>query len=472
MTTPSPIEATLVLTQGQYEEIAAATTHELESAAALLGSVLQTPEVVKFLVTDVVWVPQEAYLRRHREGLSIASFGYVPALANAAERGLSALWFHTHPGPDGWPIPSPFDRIVDGELESVFRIRTGSDFYGHVVASPRPHSIAFSGALDDTRSAWTMTRVVAVGSRLVVVPACNASGQDTTSGPHDAEDLFSRNVAAFGGAVQSTLGQLRVAVVGAGGTGSSVAEQLVRLGVRNLLLVDPDDLEESNVTRVYGSTPGDVGAAKVDVLAAHLRRIAPEVEVSTIAGSVNTMDVARRVSGRDVVFGCTDDNSGRMVLARLAFYARALVIDCGVLLSTDSAGRLSGIDGRVTTMRPGAACLLCRGRIDLARAAAEQMSHEQHQRLAAEGYSPQLPGVQPAVVPFTTMVAAQAVTELLEALTGFGPPDQGTEVLLRVHDREVSTNAVAPRPGHFCHPDSAAVECAGHGPFLGKMWPA
>lgn len=50
--------------------------------------------------------------------------------------------------------------------------------------------------------------------------------------------------------VQQTLGALRVGIVGCGGTGSAVAEQLVRLGVPHLTLIDADTLTESNVTRV------------------------------------------------------------------------------------------------------------------------------------------------------------------------------------------------------------------------------
>jgi len=55
--------------------------------------------------------------------------------------------------------------------------------------------------------------------------------------PHIAP-LFDRSVRAFGADIQAALGDLRIAVIGAGGTGSAVAEQLVRLGVRHLTLID------------------------------------------------------------------------------------------------------------------------------------------------------------------------------------------------------------------------------------------
>jgi molybdopterin/thiamine biosynthesis adenylyltransferase len=461
----SRMVGTVVVSDDQFADLVAAAAAPLEVAAVILGAVHRVPGGVRFLVSDIRWVPDNAYVERRNDGLTVSSDGYVAALGEAEERGLAALWFHTHPHVEGRPTPSKHDDAVDDQLSEVFKLRTSSGLYGTLIVSPRRTGVAFTGTLTEDTHNVSFTRMVVVGERLRILAAYN-NNLGTRRG--EAE-LFSRNVAAFGGAVQEALGSLRVAVVGAGGTGSAVAEQLVRLGVRHLLVADPDALEESNTTRVYGSTPGDVGRDKVEVLGAHLRRIAP-AHITGMADSVNSEDVARAVAGCDVVFGCTDDNSGRMVLARLAAYARVIVIDCGIQLSTDADQNLSGIDGRVTTMRPGAACLICRDRIDLPRAAAEQMTHEEHQRLAGEGYAPALPGVQPAVVAFTTMVASQAVTELLDLLTGFGPTPRPTEVLLRVHDREVSTNTAAPRPGHFCDPEVRAVEQIAAEPFLGKVW--
>ncbi len=104
------------------------------------------------------------------------------------------------------------------------------------------------------------------------------------------------------------------------------------------------------------------------------------------------------------------------------------------------------------------------------RAAAEQMSAAEQRRLAAEGYAPALGRVEPAVVTFTTSVAAQAVTELIERFVGFGPSPRPSEVLLRAHDREISTNIVAPNPGHYCDPSAGMLGAATIHPFLDLAW--
>ena len=244
----------------------------------------------------------------------------------------------------------------------------------------------------------------------------------------------------------------------------------MRLGVRHLRLFDPDTLTAHNLTRVFGAFPKDVGAPKVNVSATHVGRIAPDAEVIPTQAKITLESTAKLLLDADVVFGCTDDNAGRLVLSRIASYLLTPVIDCGVLLSSGRGGELVGIDGRVTVLTPGAACLVCRNRIDLQRAAAEMLAPDEYRRLADEGYAPALPGAEPAVVAFTTQVAAAAVGELLERLIHYGPEPVPTEILLRAHEREISTNDQDPRDGHYCHPGTRKLGLGVTEPFLEQTW--
>jgi hypothetical protein len=86
----------------------------------------------------------------------------------------------------------------------------------------------------------------------------------------------------------------------------------------------------------------------------------------------------------------------------------------------DSAdGVLRGIFGRVTTLFPGEACLFCRGRVTAAAIALEALDPVERRARAAERYVPELDENDPAVITFTTAVAAQGITEMLHRLTGF-----------------------------------------------------
>ena len=79
-------------------------------------------------------------------------------------------------------------------------------------------------------------------------------------------------------------------------------------------------------------------------------------------------------------------------------------------------------------------------------------------------------GIEPAVVAFTTQVAAAAVAELLERLVHYGPEPAPTEILLRTHDREVSFNDQYPRDGHYCHADRGKLGIGDTTPFLEQTW--
>lgn len=458
--------ATLVLHDAIAAELRAAAELPVETGGVLLANMVDTASGdVRLLADAVRWVPDAAYRRRTADEMLIVSEGYVPALGEAGDRGLMPIWLHTHPGKQGIPLRSRYDVTVDRQLADLFRLRADVSAYAMLIVSPRMEGLAFSGALEGEDGARRpIDRVWQVGDRWRLTRA-----EDSGLGP--LPDIFDRNVRAFGPSIQSMLGDLRVGMIGAGGTGSAVCEQLVRLGVRKLLIVDADVLSDSNVTRVYGSTPADVGRPKVEVLRDHLLRIAPDLDCEVLCSMITLRPAAQRLADCDLVFGCTDDNAGRLVLSRLASFLLTPVIDVGVLLSSDAEGRLTGIDGRVTTLSPGTACLVCRNRIDLARAAAEMLTPEERKRREDEGYAPALGGREPAVVAFTTSVAAAAVGELLERMIGYGPEPRPSELLMRWHEREISTNTALPRAGHYCDPLSGKWGQGARSPYLGQVWP-
>ena len=455
---------TVVLPDRMAEDLFDAATRDVETGCVLLARRVETPGGdLRLLARAVHWVPDNAYLRREATRLSIASHGYVPALAAANADGSIPIWLHTHPGDDATPRPSRYDEVVDQQLADLFRLRAESPLYGALVLARPSGRPAFAGHVESETGRAEIDRLWVTGRRFALM----SSWLSDVTEPHER---FDRNIRAFGGAIQQVLRDLRVAVVGCGGTGSAVIEQLVRLGVSRFRLFDPDILTAGNLTRVYGSYPESVGVPKVDAMSAHIHRIAPDSEVIATQAKITVESAARLLVDADVIFGCTDDNAGRLVLSRIASYLLTPVIDCGVLLTSGVGGQLTGIDGRVSLLAPGAACLVCRNRVDLRRAASEMLTPAERRRLADEGYAPALPDPEPAVVAFTTNVASAAVGELLERLVHYGPDPVPTEILLRAHEREVSTNDEQPRAGHYCHPEAGKLGLGITEPFLEQAW--
>lgn len=282
--------------------------------------------------------------------------------------------------------------------------------------------------------------------------------------------VFDRQIRAFGPAGQRVLGRLRVGIVGAGGTGSAVFEQLVRLGVGEILIIDPDVINDdgSNVTRVYGSAMADIGRPKADLADRNADRIGLGTKVTAIKGTINDEATARLLTGCDVIFGCTDDNRGRVTLGRIATWYLIPIIDMGVKL-TSTDGTLHGIEGRITVIQPGGGCLQCRGRINAAALQSEVLTPVERAQRVDEGYATGLEDRDPAVIAFTTGVAALAVSELLHRTFGLdGEPPSG-ELIVQFHRREIRRNTRPAQPGHWCI-DPEHLGAGDTAPFLGTTW--
>ncbi|HHW62062.1 MAG TPA: tRNA threonylcarbamoyladenosine dehydratase [Syntrophomonadaceae bacterium] len=95
-------------------------------------------------------------------------------------------------------------------------------------------------------------------------------------------DWDTRTRALLGDQAMEKLQRSRVAVIGLGGVGSYAAEALVRCGVGNMLLVDPDRIEASNLNRQLPALQSTIGLYKVDVLQQRFRDIAPGVQVEVL----------------------------------------------------------------------------------------------------------------------------------------------------------------------------------------------
>lgn len=480
------VPVTVAITATAFEQLICWLDDMAETAGVMLLRATQAQErdgQVTVVVRDVWPVDLAQYEQREPLGLSIRSSGWMPGLARAAARGDLFGFVHTHPGPLADPAPSRRDLQVDHVLHDAARTRLDDDRYLGLIVSGTREKPWISGRFHVSGQVLPVTRVRVAGDRLIIVNAHvepvliqHAQDKDQTDDAREGTaakglDLYDRQIRAFGRDGQAMIGSLQVGVVGAGGTGSAVAVQLARLGVRHLVLVDPDRFEATNVTRVHGGTLNDVGKLKVDVLADHLRSLGLDCHVIAVRGDVRDEKVMRSLIHSDVVFGCTDDHAGRSRLSRLPNRMLNLLIDIGVVIDARE-GVVLNVIGRLTTVQPGGACLFCTRDVDPAQVAAQEMSTEQRRRLTEEGYAPGLGDPDPAVVAFTTTIAATAVTELLDRLVGWVEHDNGrsNRVLLYLGTHRAHSEQRRPQAStHWCvSPDTAGL--ADSLPLLGLDW--
>lgn len=95
-------------------------------------------------------------------------------------------------------------------------------------------------------------------------------------------DIFERTELLLGHDTMEHLSQKKVIIFGVGGVGSWCAESLVRSGIINLTIVDPDNVCESNINRQLMATHSTIGKPKVDVLRQRLLDINPKAEITAL----------------------------------------------------------------------------------------------------------------------------------------------------------------------------------------------
>jgi molybdopterin/thiamine biosynthesis adenylyltransferase/proteasome lid subunit RPN8/RPN11 len=432
-----------------------------ERAAYLLCGLSVGTAETKLLVREVVPVGPHEIASASRTQLSIPAISYVKWLKRADESTNCLVFVHSHP--EGM---NQFSDQDDREEAAFFRtahVRVhGRAVHGSLIFSSPTAVVGRAWLEDGTARPLDCIRIIGQRFRMIL----SADVADSALG------FFDRQVRAFGQGFQPVLHALRVGIVGVGGTGSSVAEQLIRLGVGHLTVIDGGRFEVSNINRVYGSRATDDGVNKTQIVERAGQVIGLGTTVTCINRPITFRSAMMVLKDCDVVFGCTDDQWGRSLLTTFALQYLTPVIDLGVAIDSTS-GIVERVEARVTTLLPGAACLYCRNRISPQGIRAESLQEldpTQAEQLRREGYLLGIQETAPSVVTFTTAIAAAAVTELLHRLTGFmGTARTSTEVIHRFDWSRVRTNNVTPRLDCQCA-DRSTWGIGDTRPFLGVTW--
>jgi molybdopterin-synthase adenylyltransferase len=371
---------------------------ELESCAILLAAPPISSARASFIVRETYIAPQDAYDVRTSTRAQLKPGFIVPMVQRAREQRLSVVFVHTHPFADGLPSFSPIDDIGETALQE-FLARRVSDL---------PHAALVLGADGCTARLLGVSEpldVIQVGA--TVVRMSGASGDSIV------DTFWDRQVRAFGVDGQRAVRSARVAIIGLGGTGSVVAQQLAHLGVSDFVLIDPDVVDETNLNRLVGATFQNVGHEKVSVAKRSIERVNSSASVQAIRGDVTDLRVADALLNTDAMFGCTDSHASRAILNQLAYQYFVPLFDVGVGIVAH-AGQVTHIAGRAQMASPGLACLVCGGVID-SDAVRRELQSEAHR--AADPYISGFTEPQPAVISLNSTMASFAVTMFMSAFT-------------------------------------------------------
>lgn len=382
---------------------------DVESAGLLLGEALPTSTGTVIVIRESFPVPESTYRIRRADQLSLDPVEMNRLTRRARERGWSVFTIHTHPGASA-PWFSPADDAGDARfMPSLCAQIPGV-----------PH-----GSLVLVNDGSAVTRVFDKDGNtkqipLVIVGRTLECAQPVTP---DRDPWFSRQVLALGAHGQARLRSLRVALVGLGGIGSLVSLQLAHLGVGELVLLDGDKVEASNLSRIAGATKSDVGNSyKVDVAARYARSLSLVPHLEVYREFISQVHEPL-LGGCDVIVSCVDRYTPRALLNRLTYRFAVPTIDLGIVFRVDEKGAILGDAGRVVVLGPGRPCLACWGHLDPHALRTEALSDAARDREIEEGYIEGAAEEQPSVVAFNTVVAGAGVIEVVRLATAFAGAD-------------------------------------------------
>jgi len=360
-------------------------------------------------------VPSESYIERESYHLEVAPHFYNGIVSQCLKERLTPIIVHSH----------PFHGKADYSKSDDYGERRLLQTLNSLLPETPPASLVLSHTSVTGRE-FKDDKFIALDGISVIGPTSNKRLFAPDRGEEEIiSERFDRQIRAFGKEAQLTLHRLRVAVIGLGGIGSLVAEQLARVGVTDIILVDFDRIEHSNVSRLFGAVGDDVGRFKVEVLAEDLRGIG--ANALAITASAIRQSVLCVLRDRDVIFACVDNDQARALLNRFAHQYLIPVIDHGTRLDGRS-GKVSAAAGRVSIVGAGFTCLRCSHHINPERIRAESMPREERMKLQKEGYIMGIDEPVPAIVSLNTVVAGLGVTAGLNLFVGLTgkpqPPGQ------------------------------------------------
>lgn len=434
---------------------------EIERGAYALCRISESEYETRLLVREIIQVLPEDIVHSSQIDILINNNSFVKVFKKADDSKQVFVFIHSHP--NGFLNHSKKDDIEEAKLfrTAYNRIKT-KGVHGSIVFSHPDKPVGRVWLENGKYEPISLTRVI--GKKFRFYTDLNSA--------NPLPVFFDRQIRAFGEEVQKLFSVLRIGIVGAGGTGSAVIEQLTRLGVKSLLIIDGETFEKTNVNRVYGSKVTDEGKDKVVIAKENSKGIGLDTTIEVYNKPITYISAARMLKDCDIIFGCTDDNWGRSILTRLAVYYGIPVFDMGVRINSKD-GNIKSIQGRVTTLIGNYACLFCRDRIRSEEIQSESLAAtnpEKLKELKNEGYAVELPTTTPSVIPFTTSIASAAISEFLHRITGYMGEDRITnEIILNFDDSLIRRNSKSSNEECFCG-DNVYVLRGDANPFLDLTW--
>lgn len=375
-------------------------------AVVLCGRCIEN-DISILLTHEVVLIPHEE-CERDTDFINWKTDRIVPLLEKADKNKMAILKIHSHP--EGYNKFSTVDDKSDKELfTSIFGWVEGDDV--HASAIMMPDGEVFGRVFNPRVEHTPISKVSVAGDTIYIWKA--------TTDSICTKEFSLRTRQAFGEKTFEVLAGLKVGVIGCSGTGSPTIEQLVRLGVGEIVIIDPDIIENKNLNRILNSTSKDAEEkrSKCEVLKEAVQKIGVDTKVVAFNSNLYTSkESLNELITCDVIFGCVDSVDGRHLISLLSNFYLIPYFDIGVKLTADGKGGINSIVAVVNYIQPAKSTLLTRKLYtieDLESADLYRQNPSEYQEQYNKGYIRGVAVNSPAVISINMNVSSMAVNEFL-----------------------------------------------------------
>nr|WP_047168029.1 HesA/MoeB/ThiF family protein [Sphingomonas sp. Y57] len=239
-------------------------------------------------------------------------------------------------------------------------------------------------------------------------------------------DRYARHIILkeIGGAGQQALLRATVAVIGAGGIGSPAIQYLAAAGVGRLRIIDDDVVDLSNLQRQTLFGTEDIGCPKVDVAAARVAAMNPDVIIEPVTVRIDADTAGGLLSGADLVLDGCDNFATRLAVSDAT-------TRLGIPLVSAAVGQFDGQLGVWRGWEADKPCYRC-----------------------LVGDDPDRPDIscadQGVLGALTGVMGSLGAMEAIRAITGFGDDPAGRLLLVDALAFRFRTIAVPKDPGCRC----------------------
>ena len=410
-------ENSLVLKESSYKTLRKHLYpgNNLEFAAILLCHYGQGKSGFRLIVKEIITIPADKCKEQKPNYLSWAFSEYMTPekIEQIDKEGLSIVTIHSHP--NGYDKFSKTDDKNDKEMfYSINHWFDDNRPNGSAIMLPNGQIIA--RIVNKIGSFNAIQKVSIIGENIKIWKQSEIKDKIPSYGLKVSQ--------TFGKGTFKLLRDLKVGVVGCSGTGSIIVELLMRNCIGQLVLVDPDIIEEKNLNRIINAKKKDAKNKmhKVELLKKSILEIGIDTKVDTYITDTNNKEVIEALTDCDIIFGCVDSAIGRYHLESIATAYFIPYFDIGVYLEADSKAGINQADVATHYIHPENSSLIERGVYTSDQLTSEDWKKSDksyYEKNKMTGYLKNVEEDQPAVISVNMQAACLSFNDFLARLHGF-----------------------------------------------------